>query len=247
VPLDNVHAVFAPATGSSKSVVACALSKDVLRREVPAEALTLGPSGAPAFVRDALGEDFDPPTLNLLVGDFEPATVRSWRQRTTLAALAAVALAFALTIVGIERRVAAARNDGERLRSRRENLVAAALGPPPPGQVLPAELRLAAELRSLRQTRRQSDAAPATVDATDRLADLLSRWPLDIATRTESIVVSDSTVHVRGLVAENDAAQRLATATSTLTGMQMSFPSVQAAPDGVRFGLEWHAEPGAKK
>ena len=32
-----------------------------------------------------------------------------------------------------------------------------------------------------------------------------------------------------------------------LAGMQMSFPSVQAAPDGVRFGLEWHAEPGTKK
>src|SRR5262249_3359006 len=150
-------------------------------------------------------------------------------------------------LVGIERRAAASRDEVERLRSLRESLVAAALGPPPPGQVLPPELRLAAELRSLRQTRHHSDAIPASVDATDRLVDLLSHWPLDVPTRTESIVVSDTAVHVRGLVAENDAAQRLASATSTLAGLRMSFPSVQAAPDGVRFGLEWHAESGAKK
>ncbi len=247
VPLDDVHAVFVPAVGSSKSVVACALSKDILQREVPAEALTLGPGGAPAFMRDTLGEDFDSSTLNLLVGDFEPATVRSWRRRTTLAALAAVVLAFALALIGIERRVATARDEGESFRSRRESLVAAALGPPPPGNGLPPELRLAAELRALRQTRHQSDAIPSPVDATARLIDLLSHWPLGIPTRIESVVVSDTAIHVRGLVSENDAAQRLATATSALAGMQMSFPSVQAAPDGVRFGLEWHADAGAKK
>ena len=247
VPLDDVHAVFVPAAGNPAKVVACALPKEVLRRDVPAQALTLGPSDAPAFVRDAFEKGLDPTKLNLLVGEFEPATVRSWRRRTTCAALAFVALAFALTLVGIERRAASARNDEESLRSRRESLVTSALGPPPPGHVLPPELRLAAELRSLRQTRRQSDTVPASIDITDRLIDLLQHWPLDVPTRTESIVVSDTAIHVRGLVSENDAAQRLATATSALAGLRMSFPSVQAAPDGVRFGLEWHVEPGATK
>jgi hypothetical protein len=247
VPLDDVHAVFVPAAGSPSRIVACALSREVLQRDVPTQALTLGPGDAPAFVRDAFGNDVDPTDLNLLVGEFEPVKVRSWRRRTTFAALAFVALAFAVTIVGIERRATAARNDGESLQIHREGLVASALGPPPPGQVLPPELRLAAELRSLRQTRRQSDAVPASIDITDRLIDLLKHWPIDVPSRTESIVVSDTAVHVRGLVSENDAAQRLATATSALAGLRMSFPSVQAAPDGVRFGLEWHAEPGAKQ
>jgi hypothetical protein len=247
VPLDKVHAVFVPAAGSPTKVVACALSKEVLQRDVPAEALTLGPNDAPAFVCDATGTGFAPAGLNFLVDEFEPVTVRSWRRQTTFAVLTVVALAFALTIVGIERRVAAARNDGEGFRSRRERLVASALGPPPPGNVLPPELRLAAELRALRQTRRHSDVVPSSVDATDRLVDLLSAWPLGIPTRIESIVVSDTAIHVHGLVSDNDAAQRLATSTSALAGLQMSFPSVQAAPDGVRFGLEWHAESGAKK
>jgi hypothetical protein len=247
VPLDDVHAVFVQAAGNPAKVVACALSKEVLRRDVTAQALMLGPSDAPAFVRDVFEKGFDPARLNLLVGEFEPSTVRSWRRRTTFAALAFVALAFALTVLGIERRATSARNDEERLRSRRESLVTSSLGPPPPGHALPPELRVAAELRALRQTRRQSDAVPASIDITDRLIDLLQHWPLDVPTRTESIVVSDTAVHIRGLVSENDAAQRLATATSALTGLRMSFPSVQAAPDGVRFGLEWHAEPGATK
>jgi hypothetical protein len=247
VPLDDVHAVFVRGSGGPSRVVACAISKEILRRDVPAQSLTLGPSDAPAFVRDGFWKGVDSAGLNLLVGEFEPATVRSWRRRTTLAALALVALGFALTIVGIERRVATACNDGESLRSRRESLVTSAIGPPPPGNVLPQELRLAAELRTFRQTRRQSDAVPLSVDATDHLVDLLSHWPLGIPARIESIVVSDAAIHIRGLVSENDSAQRLATATSTLAGLRMSFPSVQAAPDGVRFGLEWHAEPGAKK
>jgi hypothetical protein len=247
IPLDDVHAVFVRVSGIPSRVVTCAVSKEILRRDVPARSLTLGPSDAPAFVRDAVGKGFDSARLNVLVGEFEPVAVRLWRQLTTFAALAFVALAFALTIVGIERRVVAARDDGENFRSRHDSLVTSALGPPPPGNVLPPELRLAAELRALHQTRHQSDAVPSSVDAADRLVDLLSHWPHDVPTRTESIVVSDTAIHVRGLVSENDAAQRLVTATSALAGLRMSFPSVQAAPDGVRFGLEWHAEPGAKK
>lgn len=250
LPLEDVHADFVPVTGSEKRFVACALPRIVLREETPSGALTIGPSEAPAFVREAVGERFDAARINLLVGEFEPGPVRKWRRRTSLATAAGVVLAFALVIVGIERRILGANDNAEVLRAQRDVLIARALGPAPAGQPLPPELRLEAELRALSLTRRQSETlsnAVAPVDATDRLTDLLAHWPTDVPTKTESIVVSDGAVHVHGVVTASEDAQRLATATGALTGLQASFPSVQAAPEGCRFGLEWTAATGAKR
>ena len=113
------------------------------------------------------------------------------------------------------------------------------LGPSPAGQRLPPELRLAADLRTFRQTRRQSEQFATTRDATDTLAGLLRLWPTDAPTRTDAIVISDAAVHVRGTVAESEQVQQLASATQRLVGLEMGFPSVQSGPDGWNFGIEW--------
>lgn len=244
-PLEDVHAVFAPIGGTRW--LACVLPRRVLASDVLPGTLTLAPSELAPFVHEAVGETVAPGALNLLVGEFEPTPVRAWRRRAFGLAILAAAAVLALVLVGIERRAAAARDGIDHRRAQREELIAAALGPAPAGQPLPPELRLAAALRALRQTRRQGERVVLVPDPTDALLELLRRWPSDLPNRTDAIVVTDASLHVRGTVADSDQAQRLASATAELTGLRAAFPSIQSAPDGVRFGLEWRRDPGAKR
>jgi hypothetical protein len=235
-PLDNVQAGFARV--DERRWLACAAPKAALRDDLPKKTLTLSPSDLPQFVGEAIGTQVSPDRLNVLVGEFEPTPIRSLRRRSLLLGAIAGVVLFALVDLGIERRIGSARDDLDRLRAARDDIVLKALGTTPNSQQLPSELRLAAELRSLRQTRRQSESVHAAPDAADTLVDLLRRWPSDVPTRTETVVVTDTTVHAAGTVARSDDAQDLATKVHDLPGFEMGFPSVQSAPDGWRFGIE---------
>lgn len=249
-PLDEVHAVFHPLGG--RRWLACAVRRDLLEREVPESAVTLVPDSVPEALRAAIGEAVEPAALQLLVGPYEARAVRSARLRVLGVVAAALLLTLGAVLYGLEQRIALRDARVEKLRLNRASRVEDALGPPPPGQALPPELRLLAELRALRQTRRQGDALAAPFDATDALAQLLSAWPESLATRTDSLIVTEAAVHARGTVGASDDAQALADATGSLAGYQASFPGVQSAPEGWRFALEWRssgdaARPGGRR
>jgi hypothetical protein len=244
-PLDDVQVVFAKI--DEKRWLACGVPVAALASHLPHGALTLSPSELPDFLCDAAGTEFAPDRLNLLVGEFEPKSIRSLRRRSLLVGTLAVVVLFLLVDLGIERRIGLARADLDRLHASREELVVKTLGAAPNGQRLPSELRLAAELRSLRQTRRQSESVHPAPDATDTLVDLLRHWPSDVPTRTETVVVTDATVHAAGTVVRSDDAQDLSTKLHDLSGFEMGFPSVQSAPDGWRFGIEWRRTTEAKR
>jgi hypothetical protein len=238
-PLDDIHAIFRPV--GPRRWLACALPRAELARDLPETAITLVPDSIPDPFRSASETPIAPADLQLLVGDYEPKPVRLARRRTLVAAAAASALALAALLLGFERRIASELGRAEQQRVERSDLVARALGPPSAQQPLPPELRLVAELRALRQTRRQADSVVSVRDVSDVLIDLLARWPRDLPTRTDALIVSEGAVHARGSVAESDHAQAIATATTGLAGFTEAFPSVQTTPDGWRFALEWRA------
>jgi hypothetical protein len=238
-PLDDVHAVFRSA--GPRRWLACALPRAELARDLPDTAITLVPDSIPGPFRSAIETPLAPADFQLLVGDYEPKPVRLARRHMLVATAAASALALAVVLLGFQRRIAAELDRAEQQRVERSDLIAQALGPPSAQQPLPPELRLVAELRALRQTRRQADSVASVRDVSDVLIDLLARWPRDLPTRTDALIVSEGAVHARGSVAESDHAQALATAMSGLAGFTESFPSVQTTSDGWRFALEWRA------
>ena len=240
-PLDDVHAVFRRVGGTRW--IACAVPRRTLEAEVLPAVVSLTPQNLPEGIKAAVEPPIAAADLELLVGEYEPHSVRAWRRRCLSAAAIGVLLALAVSLVGIEQRIRHATDRAATLRTQRAVQVEAALGPTSTASALPPELRLLAELRALRQTRRQGDTVPVTRDATDVLEALLERWPETLPTRTDAVVVSDTAVHVRGTVAESDAAQALASATTTIADFKAAFPAVQSAPDGWRFGLEWRREP----
>jgi len=242
-PLEEVHAVFRR-IGDSKWI-ACAVSRRTLESEIAPAVVSLTPQDLPEVIKAAAAAPIAAADLELLVGEYEPRSVRAWRRRCSYAAGIGLLLVLTIALIGIERRIDQATAVAAELRARRASKIDAALGAASAASPLPPELRLLAELRALRQTRRQGDTVPPTRDATDVLEALLARWPEALPTRTDAIVVSDSAVHVRGTVAESDAAQALAYATTTLNDFKAAFPAVQSAPGGWRFGLEWRRDPSA--
>ncbi len=239
-PLEDVHAAFLRV--SATQWIACAVPRRAIEAEVAASVVSLTPDAIPKQLLDAVAAiegSIAPSDFELLIGDYEPKTIRAWRRRCITGAITVVVVVLAIALIGVERRIRQAIGHAEKLRAQRFELVAKALGEAGAAASLPPELRLVAALRALRQTRRQGDAIAPARDATDVLEQLLRSWPESLPTRTDSVVISETAVHVRGIVADSDAAQSLASATAPLAGFEAAFPAVQSAPDGWRFGLAW--------
>ena len=110
VPVEDIHAVGA--VGVDGRLVVCAARRDALR-DVPADVLRLSPEDVPAFIEPKI----DAAAFNLLVGDFEPVSLRKERgRRTAMLTAAAVAIACILS-VGLSRRAEAWNKASDQARA----------------------------------------------------------------------------------------------------------------------------------
>lgn len=213
-PLESVHAVFARLDATR--FAACAVEKERLRAELPEDALSLRPEEPPEFLAGRI----DCARLNLLVGPWEPAAVRRMRRAWLAVAVTGLVLCAAAVSWGLQRRIGAERDHALAVEALRREVLLAAIGPS--GLQPNADMSLASELSRLRATRTAPPAPAgsraeqagdaAAVDAASVLSSVLAAWPADVHLQTESLVVSDSTVTIAGLVPASADAQRVADA-----------------------------------
>ena len=178
----DLHVVCTPI--SNGRIIACGAPICELRL-VAGHRLTLTPSELPAFIRDEL--DTSAPTkaiaasLNLLVGELEPACMKAARLRRAVTILLTSLLIAVLAIIGLDRRV---RNERDLARAATGSADTAALEL---GQRLSVPVRVTTDTLPalLAVAQRSADAAgriSVPLDASSGLAALLERWPPDGAT-----------------------------------------------------------------
>ena len=223
VPLEAVHAVFAPLADDGggrrgRRFAACAVEIQRLRDELPAGAVSLRPEAPPPFLAGRV----DCARLNLLVGPWEPRAVRRLRRTWIATALAAALACLGAVSWGIHRRTAVESDRAVAAERLRREVLGAAIGPA--GLQPNADMVLASELSRLRATRRPppsedgrawtggEGARDGGPDAASILAAVLALWPADVHMRTESVSASEDGVAITGTVPTSADAQKVADA-----------------------------------
>ncbi len=224
VPVEDIHAVGA--VGADGKLVICAARRNALR-EVPAHVLRLSPEDVPAFIEPKI----DAAAFNLLVGDFEPVSLKKERgRRTAILTAAAVALACILS-VGLSRRAEAWHRANDQARAATAtvtNTYSPTAGP----------LLMQMELDRLRKAPR-GDAKPVMPpDAGSALASLLSVWPKELECQTDSVQVSPTTMTLSLTVAKD--ARPFLSALKPPEGWTMDEPRLTSTGDGSRLHLVLH-------
>jgi hypothetical protein len=257
VPIEQVQAVYART--SEGKFIACGMDREQLSHHANGH-VHLGPATLP----NAIDAPIETARLNLLVGEFEPKAITNLRIRWTWS-LSAIILACAVVLtVGMHRRTASYQATIADINSVRQDVLAQVLGDSASGGGggsgggsggggggQPAELRLTAELRRLRQTRQAPSGADSQLtDVTPLLAELLAAWPSpDVFVRTETISVTPTSITVRGLVPTSDEAQVLATSLESTKssgadprsgggGWSIRQPQITSVRDGVQFVMQ---------
>lgn len=253
-PLESVHAVFTRLDATR--FAACAVEKDRLRAELPADALSLRPEEPPEFLAGRL----DCSRLNLLVGPWEPHAVRRMRRAWLAVAVTGLMLCAAAVSWGLQRRIGAERDHALAVGALRREVLLAAIGPA--GLQPNADMALASELSRLRATRTAPPSAAAAsragqagdgaaVDAASVLSTVLAAWPSDVHLQTESLVVSGGTVTIAGLVPASADAQRVADALGRIAAdggagasgrWRLDQPRFETRREGVSVTLRMHRE-----
>lgn len=225
VPIDVsvLHAVGVPVPattlGKTLRTLVCAVPREALR-ELEGSALTLTPLAAP----DGLGAGNVVPLegFNLLVGDFEPPSVRRRRTLAHAVSMAGVIALAALVAIGLSRRTAALT------RSVSEPVAAAAAV-----QVSPAQLA------ALRAFAARAATEPVPLDAAAPLAALLRVWPTAGAgRRTEEVqsLAVDARRIALTVSVEGDPAEFLALVRAP-EGFTLEQPGMVASDDRTRVAL----------
>lgn len=180
VPIDEVQAAYH--RQSDGRWIACGMKRSELADELTGTEVTLTPSHAPAFLTDMLDE-LRTDDLNLLTEDFEPAPVRTWNRRCTMAAAGLVALLSSGLTSYLYLQERAASSEMSQVYALQMKVFEQALGhgfhrsDATSAQGQPPELRLLAELRQLRRTRQPNRDVINQPDAAEHLVRLLGMWP----------------------------------------------------------------------
>lgn len=197
--------------------LACGVEHDRLARLVADTpgTRTLTPESVPQFIN----AKFEPSTLNLLTGPFEPREVRIAKRRSLVAAVGAAILSLAVLAFGAQRRVttyriASGTNEAARIRVLETALGDAAARPN-------ADLLIAGELSRLRATRASTAESARgqalTGNAAELLAGLFAAWPRGVHCRLDTVTVVPTSVTLSGTVKESTAAQRISDALTAAT------------------------------
>jgi hypothetical protein len=186
LPGEGVHAVCCPLEDGKMLV--CGARREELS-EVSAEVHALTPESLPPCI-DA---NIDPAKLNLLVGEFEPRTIRRARRVRHFAGALAMVLCSILVAVGLERRAEVHRGLASEARQARATLLA---------QVGPAARveDLRAEVAALRRSAEAGQRIHPPLDAAPGLVDLLKRWPAEAKAQPQSLSISGTSMGMSVLV-----------------------------------------------
>ena len=230
VPISGseLHAVAAP-LGDGRLLI-CAAAKADLQSLDPA-ATTLAPDGLPAFVESP----FDPSLLNLLIGEFEPASKRRARHRRQFVFSITIILCLALVSIGLGRRASHQYAIGREARAATEALIA---------QIAPGARPefLALEVSRARQSAENHARLKAPIDAAPPLAELLAAWPAAIPCKPQSINTTGNSITLSILI-DGDPLPFLE-AIRPPAGWAMEQPRLNTAGDTTRIALQFRAVPG---
>lgn len=210
LPVERLHHVATPLPDGRVVVVGIEPERFQAylagRSDLGSQHWTLVPDGLPTPLREEPAVPADLcQRLNLLVGPFEPAVRRTWRQRRTWIIHGACALILLFVVVGVERRARAAAHAAEALRIQTRRAVVAAVQAPP--QDLHPELRLLAESRRLEQAAGAGrSTAPAVIPVVDQL---WRSWPRDLRIQVLALTATGERIVIRGRAPGMAEADRL--------------------------------------
>jgi hypothetical protein len=230
-PVEDLHAVCAP-LGEGRIVACAAVRIDLNGTD---GALSLTPECFPAEL-DLAG--LDPSILNLLVGPFEPLTLRRARGRRLLTRAGFVLVLLGLVTVGSLRRAAHAHAVTAAAAGAAKGLLAL-LGPST------TQPSLRAELDSLSRSAGFDLASRRSPDAAAGLEAVLSVWPSAIQSRPQSVSIGPDGVSIAVLVPGNPA--DFVSALRPLAGWRLDEPSLVSVGAQTRINLHLRATQEAKR
>lgn len=183
VPLDSerLHAVAAPL--KSGQIVVCSIDASSLR-ELPVQTLSLTPANLPHFLQ---GRGVSAQNFNLLVGAFEPPSLRMARVRRRTHMAAVIAIGALIIAIGAHRRATHWRDLSKTASATHAALLAIDSADRSPNA-------LQAQEQQLTSIKNILDSTPKPADASLSLADVLDRWPSDAAAVPQSIAANQAGV-----------------------------------------------------
>lgn len=234
-PIEEIHTVYTRLPGES-GVIACGMTREVLEEEGEG-AESLSPEALPRF----LSAELDPHSLNLLVGEFEPAPLARLRRHAAIHSIAVVLACSLVITIGLVLRARDLNQHAAQLHEMRSGMYAQVLGQSQASVPAP-ELRMLAELRQLRQTRARppQDAFHQGDDVAMNLAKLLSQWPDEselLHLQTEHVSITPGVMTLRGHIPTTADAQKLAERFTSIGGWKLQQPQVSSSRDQVQASL----------
>lgn len=240
VPVESVHVAYLSI--GDQRVLACGMETAALSDLRSEGCTTLGPDslpGLPSFTEI----DVDPASINLLHGEFQSPGVRRARRRWGVHAAITVALVIGSALIGVERRVHAAKQHEFNARAARRGVYHEVLAPAGPN-AQPDEARFLSEVRTLHKTRTEPEQADHLEDVTSMFAALLERWPSDLRTQTSALNVNAASITLTTTIPDNEQAQQLISALGEFDGWRVAQDSVSPTREGVQLRRAWTREAG---
>lgn len=240
VAVDAIHAVYLSL--GSDCVLACGMPLADLQAHAAEPLITLSPKTLPEFISTSLDGPIDPARINLLVGAFEPAQIKSHRRNTTLIACAVMLLCAVLIAVGLSRRASRAHEYTVALETATTRIYDEVL--PPSQSPVPASARLTAELRSLSRTRATPTPDSGPIEIAPPLAALLASWPNDLYLTTDSLMVSPTAIALSVRLPDEATAERFERELRAPPGWSLSQPNLVRERDGIAVRVRMEPEAG---
>jgi hypothetical protein len=222
-PPESIWAVVAPIDAEKHLV--CAVRRADLAALDPGT-ITLTPESLPEFVGTAI----TPGHLNLLVGEFEPSSERRRRIRTRARTAAAALACIALVAIGLMRRASVWNADAAASQAAAHALVES-LSP----SLGWNEADLVMELKNRKQAAPQELRAPG--DAPASMAGLISRWPTQVPSKPQGMLVTGDSASVSVTVPGDPAV--FLSALKAPEGWTIQEPRLAAVDKATRLTLEF--------
>jgi len=237
VSIEDIQTAYVAMDEDGQHVIACGVPTTMIREAVDgssfSDILTLSPAEIPQFVKSRERADVDPEQFNLLTGDLEPNAVRQSRRRMFGWAVAMLVLISGALTIGLQRRIAQSHEQLTAVQQQEGEIHRHVLGSIPAASSQPPHLRLLSELRQLQQTRQPSGGTLSpSIDIVRDFETLMSAWPESgsVFMQTESIVITDQSIAIRGRVPTMADVQVLADAL-TSDGWKLQQPQSNQVTD----------------
>lgn len=199
-----------PRPGGRDAVIGCAIERASLA-DLIAEHESAGvavehaiPDRWPLFLQDLVGGPMEGTMLSDLEfrdGEFQSPRARRRERTLWFAGTAAMMLVAVSLALGWTGQASKFRHETDAIQAQRAQRIADCLGPAQgAAATLSPELRLTAELRTLRQSRNQAAAPLLSEDRLATFLELLDHWPQDIPTRADTLQIDQDSITLRGLV-----------------------------------------------